>query len=45
MKIEYIFAAFALLAILDKITGNRFKLGDELEKGQSGLMGGGLADG
>ena len=35
MKIEYIFAAFALLAILDKITGNRFKLGDELEKGIS----------
>ena len=33
MKIEYIFAAFALLGILDKLTGNRFKLGDELEKG------------
>ena len=33
MKIEYVFAAFALLAILDKLTGNHFKLGDELEKG------------
>ena len=35
MKIEYIFAAFALLAILDKLTGNHFGLGDELEKGIS----------
>ncbi len=33
MKIEYIFAAFAILAVLDKITGNHLKLGDELEKG------------
>lgn len=33
MKLEYIFAAFALLGILDKMTGNRLKLGEEFEKG------------
>jgi ethanolamine transporter len=33
MRIEYIFAVFALLGVLDKITGNHFKLGEELEKG------------
>ena len=33
MKIEYIFAFFALIAVLDKITGNRLKLGDEFERG------------
>ncbi|MBE6705226.1 MAG: ethanolamine utilization protein EutH [Ruminococcaceae bacterium] len=33
MKIEYIFAFFAAIAVLDKITGNHFKLGDEFEKG------------
>ncbi len=33
MKLEYIFAFFALLGVLDKIAGNRFKLGDEFEKG------------
>ena len=35
MKIEYIFAAFAVIAVIDKVTGNRFKLGDEFEKGFS----------
>ena len=35
MRIEYIFAAFALLAVLDRITGNHLKLGNELEKGIS----------
>lgn len=33
MKLEYIFAFFAILGVLDKIAGNRFKLGDEFEKG------------
>ena len=33
MKIEYIFAFFAIIGILDKITGNHFKLGDEFERG------------
>ena len=33
MKIELIFAIFALVGALDKITGNRFKLGDEFDKG------------
>lgn len=35
MKIEYIFAIFGLIAVLDKIFGNHFKLGDEFEKGFS----------
>lgn len=33
MKIEYIFAFFAAIAVLDKISGNHFKLGAEFEKG------------
>ena len=33
MKLEYIFAAFAILGALDKMTGNRLKLGGEFEKG------------
>ena len=33
MKIEYIFAFFAIIAVFDKITGNHFKLGDGFEKG------------
>ena len=33
MKLEYIFAAFAILGVLDKMTGNRLKLGTEFEKG------------
>ena len=33
MKIEYIFAFFAVLGALDKIFGDRFKLGEEFEKG------------
>ena len=33
MKLEYIFAAFAILGVLDKMTGNRLKLGEEFEKG------------
>ncbi len=31
--LKFIFAAFALIGALDKITGNHFKLGDEFEKG------------
>lgn len=30
---EYLFAAFALLGALDRVTGNHLKLGDEFEKG------------
>ncbi len=30
---EYLFGAFSLLAVLDKVTGNHFKLGEEFEKG------------
>ena len=33
MKIEYIFAAFALLGIIDCIIGNKMKLGEEFERG------------
>ena len=33
MKLEYLFAIFALIGIIDKIIGNKFKLGDEFEKG------------
>lgn len=33
MKLEYIFAVFALIGAIDKITGNHLKLGDEFEKG------------
>ncbi|MBO7177209.1 MAG: ethanolamine utilization protein EutH [Clostridia bacterium] len=33
MKREYIYAVFAILAVLDRITGNHLKLGTELEKG------------
>ncbi|MBR5586599.1 MAG: ethanolamine utilization protein EutH [Clostridia bacterium] len=33
MKLEYIFAFFAVIGALDKIFGNKFKLGDEFEKG------------
>jgi len=33
MKIELLFAIFALIGALDKITGNHFKLGDEFENG------------
>lgn len=33
MKLEYIFAAFALLGALDKVFGNRLKLGEEFERG------------
>lgn len=33
MKIEYIFAVFAAIAVLDKILGNHLRLGDEFEKG------------
>jgi len=33
MRIEIVFAAFAIIAVIDKITGNRFKLGDEFDKG------------
>ena len=33
MRIEYIFTFFAVIAVLDKITGNHFKLGDGFEKG------------
>lgn len=33
MRLEYIFAIFALVGVLDRITGNHFKLGDEFEKG------------
>ena len=33
MKLEYIFALFAVVGALDKIFGNRLKLGDEFEKG------------
>ena len=32
MKIEYIFAVFALIGMADKICGNRLKLGQEFEK-------------
>lgn len=32
MKIEYIFAVFALIGMVDKICGNRLKLGQEFEK-------------
>lgn len=32
MKIQYIFAFFAVLGAIDKIFGNRFKLGEEFEK-------------
>ena len=35
MKLEYIFAFFAVLAVIDKIFGNRFKLGDEFDRGIS----------
>ena len=35
MKLEFIFAFFAVLAIIDKICGNRFKLGDEFDRGIS----------
>ena len=31
--LKFIFAAFALIGALDKITGNHLKLGDEFEKG------------
>ena len=33
MKLEYIFAFFAVIGALDRIFGNKFKLGDELERG------------
>lgn len=33
MKLELIFIIFALIGALDKITGNRFKLGDEFDRG------------
>ena len=33
MRIEIVFAVFAIIAVVDKITGNRLKLGDEFEKG------------
>ena len=33
MKLEYLFAIFALIGISDKILGNKFKIGDEFEKG------------
>ena len=33
MKIEYIFAVFALIGVADRISGNHFKLGEEFEKG------------
>lgn len=33
IKIEYIFAIFALIGALDKLTGDHFKLGKEFEKG------------
>lgn len=33
MKLEYIFAVFAVIGALDKIFDNKFKLGDEFEKG------------
>ena len=33
MTIEFIFAIFAFLGMVDKITGNHLKLGDEFEKG------------
>lgn len=35
MKLEIIFAVFAIIAIIDKIFGNRFKLGDEFDRGIS----------
>ncbi len=33
MKVELIFVVFAILAAADKILGNRFKLGEEFDKG------------
>ena len=33
MKLELIFIIFAVMGALDKITGNRFKLGDEFDRG------------
>lgn len=35
MKFEFIFAVFAVLAVIDKVLGNRFKLGDEFDRGIS----------
>ena len=33
MKIEYIFAFFALIGVADRISGNHLKIGEEFEKG------------
>ena len=33
MKLEYVFAVFAVIGAIDKIFGNKFKLGDEFDKG------------
>ena len=30
---EYLFGVFILLGVLDKVTGNHFKLGEEFDKG------------
>lgn len=35
MKLEFIFAVFAVLAVIDKVFGNKFKLGDEFDRGIS----------
>lgn len=35
MKLEYIFVLFAILAVIDKVFGNKFKLGDEFDRGIS----------
>lgn len=35
MRLEYIFAFFAVVALIDKIFGNRWELGDEFDRGIS----------